>query len=507
VRNDWSGQTFPHPSGRRPVIGDALGTNPDTPLQSTMRRAVGLGPIFELKIFDQKFVFVTGAELAAELADESRFEKALSPALVALREFAGEGLFTAYNDDTNWALAHDLLRPAFTKAAMQRYHPVMLAAAQELFDTWEGRTEPVDVSADMTKLTMETISRAAFSHDFGSFSRTEPHPFIPAMIAALKGGQRKGSLNSMPGASLMARRIDKRNAHHQAYVDSLIDGIIAERRASGEGDDQDLLGIMLNTPHPETGARLDDVNIRHQILTFLVAGHETTSGALSFALYYLSRDPDVLAKAQAEVDQILGPDRDAEPRFEQVAKFRYLRRVLDEGLRLWPTAPAFTRSPREETVIGGAYRMRPQDWAIVVLPLMHRDKAVWGEDAEEFNPDRFLAESSRGRQPHSYKPFGTGERSCIGRQFALHEAILVLARMLHRYDIAGDPGYELEIAERLTLMPKGFELTITPRRPSARRAAVEQEPQTEASETCPVSSIDHPGFQATSHGCPSGSAK
>lgn len=506
MRNDWSGQSFPHPPGRKPIVGDALGADVKAPLQSTMRRAEGLGPIFELQVFDQKFVFVTGAELAAELADESRFVKALSPSLVSLREFAGQGLFTAYNDETNWALAHDLLRPAFTKAAMQRYHPIMLAAAQELFDTWDAREAPVDVSADMTKLTMETISRTAFSTDFGSFSRSEPHPFIPAMIAALKAGQRKGSLNAMPGAALMAKRIDKKNAHHQAYVDSLLDGIIAERRGSGAVDESDLLGIMLHTPHPESGQRLDDLNIRHQILTFLVAGHETTSGALSFALYHLSRDPEILARAQAEVDQILGPDRDAEPTFEQVAKFRYLRRVLDESLRLWPTAPAYARSPRETTVLSTGHTMRPEDWAIVILPLMHRDPAVWGDDAEEFDPDRFLPENARGRQPHSYKPFGTGERSCIGRQFALHEAILVLARMLHRYDIAGDPDYELEIAERLTLMPHGFELTVGPRTPATVLPAGESA-QAEPSEVCPVSSIGQPGFQATSHGCPSGSAK
>lgn len=472
MRNDWGGQTFPHPPGRRPIVGDALGTVATAPLQSTMQRGADLGPIFELKIFDQKFVFVSGAELTAEFADESRFEKALSPALIALREFAGAGLFTAYNDETNWALAHDLLRPAFTKDAMRRYHPVMLAAAQELFDAWDARTSPVDVSADMTKLTMETISRTAFSQDFGSFRRDEPHPFIPAMIAALKAGQRKGSLNAMPGARMMSRRIDARNAHHQAYVDDLLDGIIATRRAAGEIDDRDLLGIMLNTPHPDTGARLDDLNIRHQILTFLVAGHETTSGALSFALYYLSRDPALLAQAHAEVDGILGPDRDVEPAFEQVAKFRFLRRVLDEGLRLWPTAPAYSRSPREVTTLSTGHVMRPQDWALVVLPMVHRDPAVWGHDASEFDPDRFLPERSRGRPAHTYKPFGTGERSCIGRQFALHEAILVLARMLHRYELTPDPDYQLQIAERLTLMPVNFELQLTPRTPGVSQSSV-----------------------------------
>lgn len=496
MRNDWSGHTFAHPPGRKPIVGDALGADPEAPLQSTMRRAAGLGPIFELKIFDQKFVFVSGAELTAELCDESRFVKSLTPALEALREFVGEGLFTAYNDETNWSLAHDLLRPAFTKEAMRRYHPVMLAAAQELFDVWDAGSGLVDVSADMTKLTMESISRTAFSQDFGSFTRDEPHPFIPAMIASLKAGQRKGTLDSMPGSKRMAKRIDKRNAHHQAYVDGLLDGLVADRRASGATDEHDLLGIMLNSVHPDTGARLDDVNIRHQILTFLVAGHETTSGALSFALYYLTRDPEALATAQAEVDRILGPDRDTEPTFEQVAKFRYLRRVLDEGLRLWPTAPAFARSPRETTTLSTGHVMRPQDWALVVLPLVHRDPAVWGEDAEEFDPDRFSPERSRGRAPHVYKPFGTGERSCIGRQFALHEAILVMARILHRYELEPDPDYQLRITERLTVMPIGFELQLTDRQPGDQ-----------VSVTRPDSSIGQSGLNATSQGCPSGSAK
>jgi unspecific monooxygenase len=147
-----------------------------------------------------------------------------------------------------------------------------------------------------------------------------------------------------------------------------------------------------------------------------------------------------------------------------VPRFRHLRRVLDESLRLWPTAPAFARSPRAPTSIGagvgGQWPMRPEDWALVVLPLVHRDPAAWGDDAAEFDPDRFLPERSRGRAPHSYKPFGTGERACIGRQFALHEAVLVLARLVHRYDLEGDPSYELRVAERLTLMPHGFELRL-----------------------------------------------
>lgn len=473
MRNDWSGQAFPHAPGRRRFVGDIRGLEPRSALQSIMARAQGLGPIFDTQVFRQRFVFVGGAELCAELCDESRFAKALPPALVALRDFAGDGLFTAYNDETNWRLAHDLLMPAFSKASMQRYHGVMLQAVDELFAVLPTEA-PFDVAAAMTKLTMETISRAAFSHDFGSFTRAETHPFVPAMVAALESGRRVGAISSLPGSSIVRRRLRRRNAHHLEYVDNLLAELISQRRARVERGDlgaPDLLRIMLEQGHPDTGEKLDDDAIRHQILTFLVAGHETTSGALSLALYFLSRHPDVLAAAQAETDAILGTDPDAVPTYEQVPHFRYLRRVLDETLRLWPTAPAFARSPRETTTFAG-YTMRPQDWAIVVIPMVHRDPAVWGPDAEEFDPDRFLPERSRGRMAHSYKPFGTGERACIGRQFALHEAVLVLARLLHSYDLVGDPSYDLKVTERLTLMPEGFELELRPRAP----ARVEHDP-------------------------------
>lgn len=516
----WPGITFPHPPGRKPLVGDILGADRKKPLQNILKRSQGLGPISEIKIFGQRLVFVTGTDLAIELSDEKRFQKGLSPAVEGLRDFVGDGLFTAYNDEPNWQLAHDLLRPAFSRPAMQTYHETMLGVIRELVSVWDGTVGPVDVSPALTKVTMETIGRTAFSHDFGSFTTEGQHPFVTAMIAALKSGQQRVVLGAMPFGDRLMKRAEKRNEAHQQYIDTMLDDLIAERRANDDQEERDLLGIMLNTAHPESGDMLDDLNIRYQILTFLVAGHETTSGALSFALYYLSRNPEALAKAQAETDAILGADPDAEPTFEQVAKFRYVRRVLDESLRLWPTVPAFARSPREDTVIGGTWPMRKDDWAIVLFPPVHRDPAIWGDDADEFEPDRFLSENVKARPAHTYMPFGVGERACIGRQFAIHEAVLVLARLLHRYEISGDPGYELEINERLTLMPEGFELSLSRRVPAASMSAEGQDTvldqtvldqtvldQGEESETCPVSSIDQPGFQATSQGCPSGSAK
>jgi unspecific monooxygenase len=422
-----------------------------------------LGPLYELKLFGQRVVLVNSAELAAELCDESRFRKVLPAAIAALRAFVGDGLVTAYNDEPNWRLAHDLLMPAFTQGAMRRYHPVMAQASDELLARWDSATGLVDVPGDMTRVTLETIGRAGFSQSFESFERAGQHPFVAAMVAVMAEGQRAALMAAVPGARIFARAAERSYRQKTAYLWDFIDDIIARRRAEGGDGPDDLLGLMLSAAHPETGERLDDQNIRYQILTFLVAGHETTSSALSFALYYLAGNPGLAQRAVEETNAVLGTDPDAVPSYEQVPRLRYLRRVLDESLRLWPPAPGFGRGPRETTVIGGRYTMTPEDHAVVLLPRVHRDPAAWGPDADEFNPDRFLPENSRGRMPHALKMFGTGERSCIGRQFALHEAVLVLARLLRRYELATEPGYRLRVAERATLMPQGLRLRVTPR--------------------------------------------
>ena len=352
---------------------------------------------------------------------------------------------------------------------MRGYHDTMNAVADELVEKWDGARRPVDVSADLTRLTLETIGRTSFSHSFGAFTTEEQDPFVASMVRALRLAQRRAAILSLPGARLLRPLADRRARTEQVTTDAIVDGIIADRIASGDDSARDILGLMLNSGHPETGEHLDLANVRNQIFTFLVAGHETTSGALSFAMYYLATNPEVRARAQAEADAILGPDPGVAPTFEQIAHLRYIRRVLDEGLRLWPTAPGFARAPLAPTTIAGR-RMTPADWALIVLPLVHRDPAVWGQDAEVFDPDNFLPERVRSRPAHAYKPFGTGERACIGRQFALHEAVLVLARLLHRYDFTADPGYDLAISERLTLMPTGFLLEPTRRAPAERAA-------------------------------------
>jgi cytochrome P450 len=460
---------IPHPPRRVPLLGDVLSVSPRTPVQDSVRRSRELGPIFHRRFLNREIVFVSGTDLVTELADESRFAKHVGLGVDNLRMIGGDGLFTAYNWEPNWRRAHDILQPAFSLAAMQGYHQSMLDVARELISRWDASVDdaPVDVAADMTRMTLETIGRTGFGYEFDSFRRDEPHPFVAAMVRVLRYAQQQTFRLPVIGR-LRGRAAARQNEADIELMNTLVDEVVAARRASGDTSTQDLLGLMLNQAHPDTGEALDPVNIRRQVITFLVAGHETTSGALSFALYYLANHPEVMARAQAEVDEMWGDVDDPEPTFKEVTKLRYVRRVLDEALRLWPTAPGFSRVAREDVLLGGRHRMHAGDWVIVLIPGLHRDPAVWGPDPEAFDPDRFAPGRARQRPAHAYKPFGTGERACIGRQFAVHEATLVLGLLLHRYHLRPDPTYRLRVTELLTLKPEGFTLRLDRRRPAAQ---------------------------------------
>lgn len=454
---------LPHPPRRIPLLGDLLSFRGDQPSQSVSALATRLGPLFEFAFLGARYVVAAGADVVTELNDETRFCKHLGPDMVALRVVGGDGLFTAHNDEPNWRRAHQLLMPAFSQAAMRRYHPTMLAAAAELTGAWDRAADAgaaVDVSADTTRITLETIGRCAAGYSFGAFQSARAHPFVENMVEALVGCDRLGVLRATFLPAFLGDRYERKVRRHAAEMHRVTDAIIAARRADGLGHHDDLLELML-TPGADGEPALDEANIRYQLINFLVAGHETTSGALSFALYFLSTHPEVFARARHEVDRVWGEN--PEPPFEQVAKLRYVRRVLDESLRLQPTVPAYYRAAREDTVLAGRYRIRKGEWVLALTTMLHRDPRWAGPGlaaVDEFDPDRFAPAHLRARPAQLYKPFGTGERSCIGRQFALHEAVLVLAALIRRYDLVPDSDYTLTVAERLTLMPKDFHLGL-----------------------------------------------
>ncbi len=464
---------IPKPPGH-PIIGNLLDLQGDTPLLNLVELAKIYGPIYRLELAGRSLTVLSSFELVNEVCDDHRFDKILGPGLLQARVIVGDGLFTAWTHEPNWKKAHNILTPSFGSMAIRSYLPEMSDISTQLVEKWArlNPDEDIDVAADMTRLALDTIGLCAFSYRFNSFYSKEPHPFVVAMVDALEYAT--SSLSKLPIQRRLDFRGHRRMREDVSIQNSLVDQLIATRQADPDQNKHtDLLQAMLSGIDRQSGQGLDPINIRYQILTFLVAGHETTSGLLTFTLYNLIHNPDVLAKAYAEVDAVLGADP-APPNEEQVRQLHYIGQILNEALRLWPPAPAFNRHALEPTLLRGKYPVTPDQPLMVLVPALHRDRTIWGSDPDKFDPSHFDPEAVKQRPATAYRPFGTGFRACIGRYFALQEATLALAMILQRFELIDHLGYELKLKQTLTIKPVGFRIKVRPRRdraPLAARAA------------------------------------
>ncbi len=451
---------IPGPPGR-PLVGNLLDLPRGRMIRTMADLALRYGPMMKINVLGGDRYVASGLEMFDDLCDESRFAKFVAkPQFVLGSALPTRGLFTSESDDPLWKSAHEVLLPAFSMRSIRGYTPLMVDIADQLMLKWERLNpgEPVDVTTDMTRLTLDTIALCGFGYRFNSFYRDSRHPFVEAMMVMLAEGQARLRL---PDAVVKVRRRALRRFDASVeLMTTTVQGIIDERRACDDPGD-DLLGRML-AGVDKNGARLPDQDIISQCITFLIAGHETTSGLLSFAVHYLSRNPEVAQRARAVVDEVLGTDPTVPPTDAQLGRLAYISQILDETLRLWPTAPAFFRRPLEETTVGG-YEFAPGTPIMALSMALHRQKDIWGADAEEFDPEHFAPERRAGLPPNAFKPFGTGARACIGRQFALQEAVLVLAMVVQRFDLVADPGYELDVRESITIKPQGLLITLKPR--------------------------------------------
>lgn len=458
---------IPHPP-RLPIIGNLPQVFGETIVQELVALAKQYNPIYELVIPGTRFFVVSSHELTAELCDETRFHKAVHGVLVEIRRFAGDGLFTALPGEENWSKAHNILLPGFGMKQMKEYLPKMVEVAQQLLQKWQVVGEQdIDVTSDFTRLTLDTIALCGFDYRFRSFSSEKLHPFLDAMVLGLSN-----SLERIKKTKLQLA-LEKKSARQfnagRDLMFRVVDELMAERARNADKfkDKVDFLSLMLNGVDKKSGGKLDFENIRYQLITFLIAGHETTSGLLSFATYFLTTHPEVMQKAVAEVDAVLGNDPDYQPTMKDIGDLKYLNRVLRETLRLWPTAPAFARTPYEDTIIGGRYKINKGDEVLVLLPSLHRDPSVW-KDPETFDPERFAAGAEDKIPEFAWRPFGTGPRSCIGQHFAMVEATIALAMILKHFSLSGDPAYKLKIKETLTLKPANLKIKAHQRLPLHR---------------------------------------
>src|SRR3954464_13952633 len=454
---------IPHPP-KKPVVGNMLSLDTTAPVQHLARLAKELGPIFWLDMMGAPLVIVSGHDLVDELSDEKRFDKAVRGSLRRVRAVGGDGLFTADTNEPNWSKAHNILLQPFGNRAMQSYHPSMLDIAEQLVQKWSrlNADDEIDVVHDMTALTLDTIGLCGFDYRFNSFYREDYHPFVESLVRSLETIMMTRGI-PLEGLWLQQRR--KTLAADVAFMNKMVDEIIAERRQNTGATDakKDMLGAMMTGVDRVTGTQLDDVNIRYQINTFLIAGHETTSGLLSCTLYALLKHPEVLKKAYEEVDRVLGPDVGAKPTYQQVTQLTYITQILKEALRLWPPAPAYGIAPLKDETIGGKYRLKKGTFVTIRVLGLPRDPSVWGPNPDAFDPENFSKEAEAKRPINAWKPFGNGQRACIGRGFAMHEAALAIGMILQRFRLVDHERYQMHLKETLTIKPDGFKIKVRPR--------------------------------------------
>ncbi len=358
------------------------------------------------------------------------------------------GLLTVEGEQ--WRRQRRALAPLFARKTIHGFAPAMTAAADALVARWsrlpDGST--VDIAKDVTLVTLDVLQRTIFSQGI----ERDTEEFRAAMRRYFDTIGRIDPFDVLGLPQFLPRPTRWRARAALRYFDSAVDAIIAKRRKLLADDrravPRDILSLLLDASDPQSGQPLDEAELRANIVTFIAAGHETTANALTWSLYLLSQDDCWRARVAAEAD-CRPQDEDLDPCGHLIVT----RAVIEEALRLYPPIAALSRVAIGADELAGE-PLRPGTMVIVAPYVLHRHRRLW-DRPEVFDPSRFLGESRERIHRFAYLPFGAGPRICIGAQFALQEASLVLAAIVRNFELHLPPAFEVEPLLRITLRPKG----------------------------------------------------
>jgi cytochrome P450 len=368
-----------------------------------------------------------------------------------LRRLLGNGLLTS--DGAFWHRQRRLMASIFHRQRVAGFCNLMVDSTLEMLERWEKlaqRGAPFDVAAEMARLTLAIVAKALFSADL-----SEDAEAIGAAMTEVNRQLGEFSLLDMFRMIPTARKRRFRAA--VSALDQVVDKIIDQRRHTAHRN-QDLLSMLLDAVDEETNKGMTPRQVRDEVLTLLLAGHETTANALAWTWYLLAQNPEAEEKLHHEIASVIG---ERAPNALDLPKLAYTRMVIEESMRLYPPAWAISRNAIGEDEIGG-YRVRRKTNIIICSFVTHRHPAFW-DDPERFDPERFSPERSEGRPNFAYLPFGGGPRICIGNGFAMTEAQLVVATMAQRYRLRLVRGHPVELHPLVTLRPRhGMRMTLHP---------------------------------------------
>jgi cytochrome P450 len=374
--------------------------------------------------------------------------------IAKLKVLIGDGLFSSEGDF--WRRQRRLAQPAFHRQRLAGFVATMTDAADAHVARWEQAARagtPVDVAADMSRLTLGIVGRTLFSRRLDD----EADAVGAVLMEALELLNHR-AMSFLSSPLWWPSSANRRLRRAIAALDRVVFEIIEQRRRTGEPRD-DLLGMLLQARDEDTGESMTDRQLRDEVMTFLLAGHETTAVALTWTWHLLAQHPDVEARLAVEATAALGGRT---PTIEDIPRLAYARMVVEETMRLYPPVWGFMRQAVKPDVVGG-YRI-PKGAVLAIVPYVtHRHPAFW-DDPERFDPERFTPARVRERPRFAYLPFSGGPRLCIGNEFALMEAQLVLAMVALRFRLRAVPGVRVESESRITLRPRGgLPMTVTAR--------------------------------------------
>ena len=361
-----------------------------------------------------------------------------------LRLHLGNGLLTSEGDF--WRRQRRIAQPAFHRGRIDEFAEIMARRTHTMLHHWEGHVlsgQPFDVAREMTKLTLVIAAEALLGSDPGEDADAVGEA-VDVLIDVMN--RRMMAILRIPYWVPTIDHLRARRA--MRFIDELVAEIIRRRRSSTL-DPGDLLSMLMHTEDADTGERMTDAQLRDEVVTMLLAGHETTANALSWALYLLGQHPQITARIRDEFTRVVG---DGVPDARQTRALEYTERVVKETLRLYPSAWMIDRRPIEDDVIDGV-RVRAGSLVAVSPWITHHDPRLW-DDPMTFDPDRFLPEREKERPRYAYFPFGGGPRMCIGQPFSMMESVLILGSIAHRYDVSLVAGHPVEADPVVTLRLK-----------------------------------------------------
>jgi cytochrome P450 len=417
------------------------------------------GDITQVRIPGARLFTVYRAEHAERVLITNQDNYLKGPQFELFAAALGQGLLTSGGE--LWRRQRRLIQPMFAKRHIAVFTDHMTAAGRRLLDDWDashGDGDQIDVAEAMMGLTLDVVGRALFGADLTGPTRRTVDAVMRAILSELVAAGLSPltwAAYSVPGVTMehalrLRPRRQRRFRERIRELDAIVTTMIETHRSGACHGEQDLLTLLMDARDEQTGAPMGDAQLRDEVVTFLLAGHETTANALTWMWRALSRYPDARARLHAEVDELLAG---RVPTFADADRLVWTRAVIQETMRLDPPFWITVRRAAHDDIIGGI-KIPAGAQVAVLIYLTHREPEVW-PNPEGFDPSRFLPDHAASRPRCAFIPFAAGRRMCVGNTFALTEATLLSAMIAQRYTLDLDPVYRTEPEALLTLRPRG----------------------------------------------------